>query len=158
MSIQVRAVFEHGTLRPLGPVGLAEKQEVMVTIEDSVTAPPERLASVLFLAPATIRLEFADATFDLPIERLDMPVDQLDWQSASAAPTGNQMRIKSYGGDEVSIDAASLRYLADVAYAAQVDASIRSLQMSADEARQAAELSMRARDPRWHEIGDEDDL
>ena len=34
MSTQIQAIFEHGVLRPLQPVALAESQRVTITIED----------------------------------------------------------------------------------------------------------------------------
>lgn len=47
MSIQVKAIFENGLLRPLQAVRLAEKQEVTVTIDTPAAADDDRSRFVL---------------------------------------------------------------------------------------------------------------
>lgn len=38
MTEEVEAVYEHGVLRPLGPLSLVERQKVRLTISDTATA------------------------------------------------------------------------------------------------------------------------
>ena len=57
MSIQVKAIFENGLLRPLRAVRLAEKQEVTVTIDDD-SAPQD---SAQFVLPPDRWQAFCDA-------------------------------------------------------------------------------------------------
>lgn len=57
MSIQVKAIFENGLLRPLQAVRLAEKQEVTVTIDDEAVA----LDEAHFVLPPQRWQEFCEA-------------------------------------------------------------------------------------------------
>ena len=59
---------------------------------------------------------------------------------------------------DLQLDSASLRYLVDGVYAAKIDQSIRDLHMTPVEFDEAARLSKLTRDPRWNEVGDENDL
>jgi hypothetical protein len=105
-----------------------------------------------------IELRFADnKTFRLEMERLEMPLEQFDWRSVSAASTGDKMVVLGVDG-EVPVDAATLRYLVDAEYAAKADESIANLHMSPAEQDEACRLSQATRDPRWNDVGDEDDL
>lgn len=62
------------------------------------------------------------------------------------------------GGHEIAIDSSALRYLVDSDYAERIDKSISDLHMTPAEQEESARLSMLTRDPRWKDVGDEDDL
>jgi predicted DNA-binding antitoxin AbrB/MazE fold protein len=57
MSIQVKAIYENGVLRPLQSVDLPERQEVMVTIDGN----GEETDQVLFVLPLARWQTFCDA-------------------------------------------------------------------------------------------------
>ena len=116
------------------------------------------LMAARFIAPSSIRLQFSDKTFVLPVKRLEMPCGQINWRTAKASKTGEKMTVKGVKGGEVPIDSATLRYLVDKDYAAKVDQSISDLHMTPAEAKDAAKRSKRTRDPRWNDVGKEDDL
>lgn len=122
------------------------------------TVRPDHLLRSQFVPPSTLDLSFADAHFSLDVHLLEIPMDQVQWNTATASRAGNAMMVQTADGESIPIDSATLRYLVDPLYAAKIDKSIRDLHMTPDEAQEAAELSKRTRDPRWDEVGDEDDL
>ena len=65
MSVQVKAIYEHGVFRPLQSVDLPERQEVTVTIEDR----GEDAQQVLFVLPPDRWQAFCDA-LDVPAREL----------------------------------------------------------------------------------------
>jgi len=96
--------------------------------------PKDSLSSARFLAPSGISLRFKDGlTFDLPISSLEMDDSRIRWVSTKESPTGETMIVETLRGEEIPIDASTLRYLADPEYAAKCDASLKSLQFTKDE-------------------------
>lgn len=122
------------------------------------TVRPDHLLRSQFVPPSTLNLNFADACFSLDVHLLEIPMDQMQWSTATASQAGDAMMVQTVDGESIPIDSATLRYLVDPPYAAKIDKSIRDLHMTPAEAREAAERSKRTRDPRWYEVGDEDDL
>jgi hypothetical protein len=125
----------------------------------SIHALRDRLNSVKFIPPKSFFLRFADDmkgkwTFDEL--RLDMSEMKCDTVRVSAS--GTSAEVEDKWGNIVQLDSLSFRYLVDPNYAAEIDKSIRNLHMKPEEAKPAAKRSMDSRDPRWHKIGDEDDL
>ena len=131
------------TLGEFAFIGAVLKQSA-ATVEASVshldrdhmiTLLPDQLVLAHFYPKlATLALEFADGQdFSLPVERLGMPVDRIDWPTAEASPGGESMMVMGIKGDPVPIDSATLRYLVDLSYAAEVDAKLESLQFTGEE-------------------------
>lgn len=120
---------------------------------------PEQLAGASFVAPSTITLKFADGRlFSLAAERLGMPMDRIDWLTLQASPDGEMITVKRIKGGPIPIDSATLRYLVDEKYAATIDKSINDLHIPPAEFDEAAKRSKLSRDPRWYDVGAEDDL
>jgi hypothetical protein len=120
---------------------------------------PTQLARATFVPPAAMELEFVDGLRAVvPVESLEIPIDLILWPTIAASPHGEMMTMRKRNGDVLSIDSATLRYLADKKYAATIDESIAALHMSPTEQEEASRLSKRSLDPRWHDVGDEDDL
>ncbi len=65
MSIQVKAIYEHGVFRPLDAVDLPERQEVTVTIHDADAGAEQ----VLFVLPADRWHAFCEA-LDAPAREI----------------------------------------------------------------------------------------
>jgi len=66
MTTTAAAIYEHGMLRPLSPLPLAEGARVEVTVTDDVTSAPEAeigRASALLGEVAALPMESADAGF-----------------------------------------------------------------------------------------------
>jgi hypothetical protein len=110
------------------------------------------LVRAVFTPPATVELEFADGLrTSLAIELLGMPVDRINWPTLKPVPGG--IVVVGIKGDPVSIGARDLRYLVDAEFAAKIDKSVESLQLS------RAELAEMARDspppPEWYDEPDE---
>jgi hypothetical protein len=122
------------------------------------TVRPDHLLRSQFVPPSTLDLSFADTRFSLDVHLLEIPMDQMQWNTATASRTGDAMMVQTENGESIPIDSATLRYLVDPQYAAKIDKSISDLHMTPAEAQEAAELSKRTRDQRWNEVGDEDDL
>lgn len=120
---------------------------------------PEKLAHARFVRPSTIKLEFADGQkFSMTIGLLDMPSDQINWPTLKESPGGEKVVVKGRKGNSIPIDSATLRYLVDDKYAAKIDKSISDLHMTLTEQEECSRLSKLTRDPRWYDVGDEDDL
>jgi predicted DNA-binding antitoxin AbrB/MazE fold protein len=64
MIKQVEAVYEHGVLRPLEPLSLAEAQRVNLTISDSTTGRSQRDLNVVERARAEIATRHAIPTIE----------------------------------------------------------------------------------------------
>src|SRR4051812_38608511 len=55
----------------------------------------EQINRAEFVAPSTIKLEFADhRRFCLPIEKLGVPIDQFDWPTLKKSPGGEQVVVR----------------------------------------------------------------
>lgn len=142
-------------LPKLGAPPKSAEPETENAVKPSLPAP-EHLACAKFAPPSTISLAFVDGLRrGLAIDLLEMPTDQFDWSTVAASSTGESMTVKAANGETIPIDSATLRYLVDEKYAAIIDQSIRNLHISPADFDQAAAI---AHDPRWHEVGDEDDL
>jgi hypothetical protein len=95
---------------------------------------PEQLIAAGFLPPSTIALRFADGLeASLNIELLGMPVERIDWPTLMASPEGEKVIVNGIKGDPVPIDAATIRYLVDAKFAAQMDADLKRLQFTDEE-------------------------
>jgi hypothetical protein len=108
----------------------------------------DRLLVAIFEKPSTVRLQFADdRTFVLDASRLELPEPQTDWSTIAPSSTGEAL-VVAVGGEPISIDAGTLRYLVDDAYAAEIEASIRESQFT------RGELAQMVRDnpppPEWY--------
>ncbi|MBI3823433.1 MAG: hypothetical protein HY289_12255 [Planctomycetes bacterium] len=126
------SAWVRGRLRMLARKELeAASQPVAFLVH--ATEKPVRLIDAKFIAPSSIRLKFTDKTFTLAIRKLEMPVDRIKWKTAAASPTGEKMMVKGVKGDDIPIDAPTLRYLVDAEYAARIDASLDALQLSRKE-------------------------
>jgi hypothetical protein len=100
---------------------------------------PDLLASAEQTSRLTIALVFRDGRrAALPVERLEMPVDRFRWETAKASSGGEVMTVTGVKGDDIPIDAATLRYLVDPGYAEEVDAALEALQLSREELRKMA--------------------
>ncbi|MFO0967800.1 MAG: hypothetical protein U0793_19740 [Gemmataceae bacterium] len=121
--------------------------------------PLDHLRSLVFTPPTTLDLTFPDKTFSLDVTALDVPANRLDWRTAKTLPNETGLAVDVINNNEkIAIDAATLRYLVDPQYAAQIDQSIRDLHMTPAEAEEASRLSLLTRDHRWYDVGDEGDL
>jgi predicted DNA-binding antitoxin AbrB/MazE fold protein len=88
MSVQVKAIYEHGVLRPLQAVNLPEQQEVTLTIE----ANGDGAEQVLFVLPPDRWQAFCDAldapARDIPaLRKLLTEASVLDGNGAPSART-----------------------------------------------------------------------
>jgi hypothetical protein len=93
----------------------------------------DRLIVADFEPESTLRLKFGDGTsFTLDAARLEMPANRTDWSTVAISSAGDAI-IVTVGGEPIPIDAATLRYLVDDAYAAKIEASIRESQFSREE-------------------------
>src|SRR5687767_9279550 len=75
------------------------------------------------------KLTFADdfkAT--LPVSRLEMPEGRFRWDTPTISPDGLTMTVEGVGGEAIPIDSATLRFLVDKDYAADVKARTDQLQ------------------------------
>jgi hypothetical protein len=94
----------------------------------------EKLVSAQFAPPAAIELAFADDyRCSLAIERLEMPLDRFRWSTLEVAQEGKAIQVQGVKDDSISIDAKTIRYLADPTYAAQMDQAHAALQLSREE-------------------------
>jgi hypothetical protein len=94
---------------------------------------PDHLVQALY-AEGKLQLSFGDGQFfPLAVERLGMPVDRINWPTATASPGGESMMVQGIKGDPVPVDSATLRYLVDKHYAAMMDAKLKSLQFTDEE-------------------------
>ena len=85
-----------------------------------------------FQLPSTIVLRFADgAEFSLPIAKLEMPLDRIQWETATAI--GEAMVLTGIRGDAIPIEGTTLRYFVDAEYAAEIDAEVEDLRLTRDE-------------------------
>ena len=126
--------------------------------ERTLTAP-EALVSAKFVQPLTVLLEFKDGFISaLDLNQLGMPLGLFNWSTLRASPSGEKVTVRRVKGGAVPIDSGTLRYLVDEKYAARIDKSITDLHMSPAEASEAARISKLTRDPKWNNVGDEDDL
>jgi uncharacterized protein (DUF433 family) len=106
--------------------------EVLSTLgrAQTMTTPrPDHLSVVRFQKPSRLRVTFADSkTFSLPVKRLQMPVDRIDWPTAAASHDGATMTVREIGGSrDIAIDAGAVRYMVDEAYAARAKAALNVL-------------------------------
>jgi hypothetical protein len=93
----------------------------------------DRLIVADFEPPSMIRLQFADdRCFSLAVEQLELPADRVDWSTIVPSSAGDSL-IVAVGGEPIPIEAATLRYLVDAAYAAEIETAIRQSQFSRDE-------------------------
>ncbi len=98
-----------------------------------------RLTRAVLASPSTISLEFGDGQlFSLAIELLGMPLDRIEWSSLQVSLEGESVTFQGAKGDLIPVDTATLRYLVDKTYAAEIDKSLESLQLSRDELREMA--------------------
>jgi hypothetical protein len=98
------------------------------------SALSDHLASARYVQPGTLELKFEDGkSYSLAVERIGMPVDRIKWLTAKASPGGESMMVLGIKGDPVPVDSATLRYLVDKDYAAQMDASLKTLQFTDEE-------------------------
>jgi len=121
--------------------------------------PLDHITEAHFVRPSQLHLRFADGlegtwTFD----QLALDMSNMKSSTVKASPSGHCVELKSKWGEDVQLDAASFRYLVDKKYAAKIDKSIKDLHFSPAEADEASRLSQLTRDPRWSDVGDEDDL
>jgi hypothetical protein len=117
------------------------------------------ISEVRYVHPAQLFLRFADGfegtwMFDRP----EFDISKMNVAAVTVSSDGTYIEVQSKSGEDVQMDSLSLRYLVDEKYAAKIDQSIRELHMGPAEAAEAARLSMLMRDPRWADVGDEDDL
>jgi hypothetical protein len=78
--------------------------------------------------------------FSLPVDKLEMPLDRVRWETATASTTGDAMVLTGIRGDAIPIEGTTLRYLVDAEYAAETDAEVAELRLTRDEmARMATE-------------------
>jgi hypothetical protein len=109
-----------------------------------------------FVEPSQLFLKFADGqtgtwSFDeLQLDMMDMKPETIKTSSC-----GTSIEMQTIQGENVQLDASSLRYAIDPNYAAEIDQSIRNSHISPKEFDKAAAFPL---DPRWYDIGDEDDL
>ncbi len=69
----------------------------------------------------------------MAIDLLAIPLDRVDWPTTQVSPSGDKIIVKGVKGDPIPIDSATLRYLVDDKYAAEMDARLKSLQFSEKE-------------------------
>ncbi len=86
----------------------------------------DALELVRFKPPESLYLQFCDGR-QLNMSVASIGIESVDWATASASPTGDAMIVRDCRGNEVPVDAATLRYLADPEYAAKIDLAIESL-------------------------------
>src|SRR5262245_55595548 len=91
------------------------------------------LVSARFAPSSTIKLTFGDASFSLPIKRLEIPPDRIQWKTVTASPAGDALSVRAAKGELIKIDSATLRYLVEERYAAKVDAALKSSQFTREE-------------------------
>jgi hypothetical protein len=106
----------------------------------------EHLLRSRFVPPSTIDLDFDDARFSLDIGLLEMPLDRIQWASATVSSTGDAMIVRAVKGENVPIDSSTLRCLVDPSYAAQISASLKALKLTREE---RAELATNEPPPEW---------
>ncbi len=70
---------------------------------------------------------------NISLESFGMPIDRIRWETIRALPTGEAVAVTAVKGEEISFDAATLRYLADPEYAAELDAQLSDSQFSDEE-------------------------
>jgi len=125
------------------------------------TIAVECIVEARYVEPAQMYLRFVDGlegTFTFEQLRLDMVVD-VKWETVQASNGGTRIEVQTNGGECVLLDySGDFRYLVDATFAAKIDQSIRDQQMTPAEQEEAARISMLTRDPRWYDVGDEDDL
>jgi hypothetical protein len=134
--------------------------------KESITLPPteraglrsDHLTKARYIGKSSVEVTFADDfVATLTLRQIGLVAGEVDLQTAKATAMGLAIKPRK-GRKRLVIDSATLRYLADPEYAAKIDQSIRDLHMSPAEANEAARLSQLTRDPRWNDVGDEDDL
>ena len=109
----------------------------LTMVDRSPEIPPDCLMYANYEpSSSAIELRFSDKTFSLPIARLEMPMDRIDWPTLKASPGGEKIVVKGIRGDPVPIDSATLRYLVDEKYATKMDEKLKSLQFTDEELEQ----------------------
>jgi hypothetical protein len=89
---------------------------------------------------------------------LGLDMSNMKVETIRAPKNGTGISVKSIQNEDLLLDSSMVRYKIDPKYAAMIDHAIAELHLPLEEAREAARLSEVTRDPRWNEVGDEDDL
>jgi hypothetical protein len=105
-----------------GPPKLAKKN-----------AQPERVLEARYVRTSQLFLRFADGLEGTwPFRQLGLDMSNMKLTSIKASTSGNCIRVKSKGGDDVELDTSSLRALIDPESAASIEAKIASIQISSE--------------------------
>lgn len=100
---------------------------------DILPVRPDHLIGVDLVSPSILELQFADQRFALKTKTLGMPVNRIQWETAKPEPSGTGMTVTAVRGEQITIDATTLRYLVDPLYAAEIDAAAAKMRLSDDE-------------------------
>jgi hypothetical protein len=93
----------------------------------------DHLKSARHVAPSSICLAFEDQSFSLPIERLEMPLDHIRWDTLTAHPSGNALTVRAVTGELITIDSSTLRYWVDPEYAKELEAAFAAGRLTRNE-------------------------
>lgn len=87
--------------------------------------------SVAFLPPASVRLIFRDQFSSiLPVETLELPLEELDWPGIAVSLSGSHLILRAHTGEEVLVEAETLRSLCDPDYNRKLRSLLASLTIS----------------------------
>ena len=115
------------TLKAKSTKSTAESGELAMPI---VFGRNDSVLAARFEKPNNIFVAFGDGlTASIPLVSLGLPGDELCWESVTASPTGEAVFVRSKNGDNIPIDASSLRYFADPVYAESMERTFDELQI-----------------------------
>lgn len=112
----------------------------------------DHLTKVRCINAKSVELTFADgAVKRVTISKLGLPPGEVDLRTAKATPTG--LSVKPTKGRRFVIDSATLRYIADPAYAALLDNAVSELMIPSE---QLERIAARNQPPQeWYESTEE---
>jgi len=103
---------------------------------------PTEISGLRFMPPARFVICFADG-YCVPrdVAVFEMPVDRLRWETLKLVPGGKAITVNDTDGEPVELDAETVRYYVDPAYAKRLEAEHASQQFTRSELEQLVAAS-----------------
>jgi hypothetical protein len=79
----------------------------------------------------------------LPVKRLEMPVNEINWTTAAASPDGTAMTVRDLQGIEIPISSGAIRCMVDKVFAARAKAEVDALRLTREQLGALSEVSER---------------
>jgi hypothetical protein len=116
-------------------------------MRDGLPERKDALEEVRYQPPNHVFVRFCDGKgFQLPVAAVPIDASKIKWETAAVPANGKCMLVVGVKGDEVSIDAGTIRCLVDNDYAAEVRDALSDLMLSREE---LAVVSQDKPPPEW---------